>query len=141
MNSATVYASIHFKLSIPLASLDCKIRFNKLEALSSPSALVNTERIYSSESKPKVLLCSTSVKNSLTVLSTCSRPTDFKVAMAAPSFCTSFGLRYFITSAASSSPKVSINTALLITPASLIFMTHFHLSNLTLHLRPFLGCL
>ena len=44
-SSATEIGSIHFRLSMPLASRPPRIRFSSDAALSSPSALVSTLRI------------------------------------------------------------------------------------------------
>src|SRR5450830_863716 len=90
ISSATDCASIHFRLSIPLASRPPRMRLSREVALSSPSALVSTLLMF------------------------------FMADMAAPSFCTSRGPRYFMTSAASSSPRASIRMAPFSTPSLLI---------------------
>jgi hypothetical protein len=64
INSATADESIHFRPSIPLVSLPCRIRSMIAPALSSPSALVSTERMYSLESRDRAVCCSASRTNS-----------------------------------------------------------------------------
>src|SRR3569832_1536489 len=134
IRSATDCASIHFRLSMPLASRWPRIRFNSEAALSSPSALVSTVRIYSSESMPSEVFCSVWLRKSSSTVSSSSLCTDFIVDMAAPSFCTSRGPRYFMTSAASSSPSASIRIAPFCIPASLI-SAHPCLDYVSYHFR------
>ena len=45
ISSATAPESIHFRPSIPLVSLPCRMRSISAPALVSPSAFVSTERM------------------------------------------------------------------------------------------------
>src|SRR5450830_1218755 len=116
ISSATDGESIHFRLSMPDASLPPRTRDSSTEALSSPSALVRTWRMYSSESRPTVEAAATSSRKPSSTSTTCSCGTPFIVAIAAPSFSTSRGPRNFITSAASDSPIASIRIAAFCSP-------------------------
>src|SRR5450830_773979 len=120
ISSATDCASIHFRLSIPLASRPPRILLSREVALSSPSALVSTLRMYSSESRPSEDAWPVSPTNSISTSLMASKLMFFMADMAAPSFCTSRGPRYFMTSAASSSPSASIRMAPFSTPSLLI---------------------
>src|SRR5471032_759889 len=120
ISSATAAESIHFRPSIPLVSLPCRIRSISAPALFSPSALVSTARIYSLESSDSAVCCSASLTNSVITLSSCSRVTFFNVAMVAPIFCTSRGPRYLNTSAASDSPIDISRSAALLRPSAFI---------------------
>src|ERR1700733_1930096 len=120
ISSATAAESIHFRPSMPLVSLPCKIRSIRAPALFSPSALVSTARIYSLESSDSAVCCSASWTNSVITLSSCSRVTFFNVAMVAPIFCTSRGPRYLNTSAASDSPIDISRSAALLRPSAFI---------------------
>src|SRR4051812_5736036 len=120
ISSDTEEASIHFRLSMPDASLPPRIRDSSTEALSSPSALVSTWRMYSSESRPTVELSSVCWRKASSTTTTCSCCTPFMVAIAAPSLSTSRGPRKRITSAASASPMASIRIAAFWTPLSFI---------------------
>src|SRR5574340_1340213 len=121
MRSATDSASIHFRLSIPLASPPPpRMRLSSEFALSSPSAFLNTLRIYSSESTPSDEFRSASLLKSCSTVSTSSCGMDFMPVIASPSFCTSRGPRYFMTSDAPSSPRASIRMAPLVIPFSLM---------------------
>src|SRR5450830_1743209 len=120
ISSATDCASIHFRLSIPLASRPPRMRLSREVALSSPSALVSTLRMYSSESRPSEDAWPVSPTNSISTSLIASKLMFFMADMAAPSFCTSRGPRYFMTSAASSSPRASIRMAPFSTPSLLI---------------------
>src|ERR1700761_6263697 len=120
MSSATAAESIHFRPSIPLVSLPCRIRSMIAPALSSPSALVSTERMYSFESSDSAVCCSASRTNSCRTSSTCSRVTFFSAAIATPIFWTSRGPRNLNTCAASSSPIDISRSALFTTPSALI---------------------
>ena len=125
ISSATDGESIHFRLSMPEASLPPRMRFSSTAALSSPSALVSTWRMYSSESRPTVDCRSTRSRKSDSTDSTSSCCTAFICAIAAPSLSTSRGPRYFITSAASASPRASIRMAALVVSFSLSLITQF----------------
>src|SRR5476649_562753 len=116
ISSATDCESIHFSDSMPEASLPPRMRDSSTEALSSPSALVNTWRMYSSESRPTVEAAATMSRKLSSVPTTSSCGTFFMVAMAAPSLSTSRGPRNFITSAASLSPMASIRMAAFCSP-------------------------
>src|SRR5471032_971545 len=116
ISSATDCESIHFSDSMPDASLPPRMRDSSTEALSSPSALVRTWRMYSSESRPTVEAAATMSRKFSSVPTTCSCGTFFMVAMAAPSLSTSRGPRNFITSAASLSPIASIRMAAFCSP-------------------------
>src|SRR5690606_18686627 len=72
------------------------------------------------ESRPSAVFFSVSARNSLRTDTSSSLWIAFIVDIAAPSFCTSRGPRYFMTSAASSAPSASISTAPLCTPLSVI---------------------
>src|ERR1700722_1808155 len=120
ISSATAAESIHFRPSIPLVSLPCRIRSMIAPALSSPSALVSTERMYSLESSDRAVCCSASRTNSCRTSSTCSRVTFFSAAIATPIFWTSRGPRNLNTCAASSSPIDISRSALFTTPSALI---------------------
>ena len=61
ISSATAAESIHFRPSIPLVSLPCRIRSISAPALFSPSALVSTARMYSLESSDSAVCCSASL--------------------------------------------------------------------------------
>src|SRR5450830_559042 len=116
ISSATDCESIHFSDSMPDASLPPRIRDSSTEALSSPSALVSTWRMYSSESRPTVEAAATMSRKLSSVPTTSSCGTFFMVAMAAPSLSTSRGPRNFMTSAASVSPIASIRMAAFCSP-------------------------
>src|ERR1700710_640909 len=120
ISSATAAESIHFRPSMPLVSLPCRIRSISAPALFSPSAFVSTARIYSLESSDSAVCCSASWTNSVITLSSCSRVTFFNVAMVAPIFCTSRGPRYLNTSAASDSPIDISRSAALLRPSAFI---------------------
>src|SRR4051794_27824410 len=126
ISSATAAESIHFRPSMPLVSLPCRIRSMITPALSSPSALVSTERMYSLESSDMPVCCSASRTNSCKTSSTCSRVTFFNAAIATPIFWTSRGPRNLNTCAASSSPIDISRSALVITPSALSGHPVFH---------------
>src|ERR1700710_2875990 len=120
ISSATAAESIHFRPSMPLVSLPCRIRSISPPALFSPSAFVSTARIYSLESSDSAVCCSASWTNSVITLSSCSRVTFFNVAMVAPIFWTSRGARNLKTSAASDSPIDISRSAALFRPSAFI---------------------
>src|SRR5450830_995403 len=124
ISSDTDCESIHFKLSMPEASLPPRMRDSSTEALSSPSALVSTWRMYSSESRPTVELSAVWSRKSSSTSTTCSWAMPFMVAMAAPSLSTSRGPRNFITSAASLSPRASIRMAAFCSPVDSVIITY-----------------
>src|SRR5450830_965775 len=124
ISSETDCESIHFSDSIPDASLPPRMRDSSTEALSSPSALVSTWRMYSSESRPTVELSSVCERKSSSTSTTCSWAMPFMVAMAAPSLSTSRGPRNFITSAASLSPRASIRMAAFCSPVDSVIITY-----------------
>ncbi len=104
-SSATELASIHFRLSMPVTSLPCRMRSISRLALSSPSALRSTVFTYSSVSATSMLCSAATVWNLSSTPSTFSRGMAFMRAMVSPRRCTSFGSRCLNTSAASSSPS------------------------------------
>src|SRR5471032_207718 len=143
ISSATDCESIHFSDSMPDASLPPRMRDSSTEALSSPSALVRTWRMYSSESRPTVEAAATMSRKFSSVPTTSSCGTFFMVAMAAPSLSTSRGPRNFITSAASLSPRASIRMAAFCSPVDSVIITYpcFDLvgHDAGIFLRQFLG--
>jgi len=117
-SSATEVASIHFRLSMPVTSLPCRMRSISRLALSSPSALRSTAFTYSLLSATSMCsLAASSEKFSIT-WSTRSRVTPFMRAMVSPRRCTSLGARWRKTSAASSSPRVIRRMAAFSRPSS-----------------------
>ncbi len=85
-SSATELASIHFRLSMPVTSLPCRMRSISRLALSSPSALRSTAFTYSSVSCTSTCWdCATVPKRSSTP-SMRSRVMDFMRAIVSPSF-------------------------------------------------------
>jgi hypothetical protein len=104
-SSATLAASIHFRLSMDETSLPCRMRSSNRFALSSPSALRSTARTYSSVSVTSVLCVSATVSNLSSTSSTWARLMTLSLAICSPSACTSLGDRCLKTSLASSSPS------------------------------------
>src|SRR5690606_6058380 len=107
ISSATFWASSQFRASMPLALslLPSKMSSIRPAARSVPSALVSTERMYSSEPSVIAMNWSASWRNSSRTLSTSPRVTCLRLAIAIPICWTSRAERYLKTSAAASSPN------------------------------------
>src|SRR5690606_6301578 len=99
-----------------LPSLASRISSIRLAARSLPSALVSTERMYSSDPSETAMNWSASWRNSSSAALTSSRVTCLSDAMAEPSSWTSRAVRYLKTSAAASSPRDIMSRAARVKP-------------------------
>ena len=111
IKSATDLASSQSRISIALLLSDGVILPRTVWALSSPKDLVNTFLIYPPPEIPRLVCDLIIAKNSSKTRLTVSWPNPWTEYIAAPKTWTSFGVRFPIISAASSSPISIIRIA------------------------------